>query len=176
MVKSLLALLLLPALLFTCVLAYAKYETVRTTAPPPGQPGALVWSDGGVIFANTNEIAAWVRLHGSNFQSFKRNHPAAVQLVKSRPKTTQTVEPQVKLAADEPAPAVVASSSSRDWTGLAALGGAATLLLLLSLMPVGTLQRLRLVRGDSDTATDLRMITVSGAAAIFAGLALALLL
>lgn len=173
MVKSLLALLLLPALLFTCVVAYTRYETTRTTAPPPGQPGALVWNDGGVIFSNTNEIAAWVRLHGSNFQAFKRNHPAAVQLVKSRPKT-QTVEPQVKLAANEPAPAVVASSSSRDWTGLAALGGAATLLLLLSLMPIGTLQRLHLARGD--TATDLRMITISGAAAIFAGLALALLL
>ncbi|MGZ4335268.1 MAG: hypothetical protein ACXVRJ_13495 [Gaiellaceae bacterium] len=175
--KALAVLLVLPAVLFAAVLLYARYETTRTTAPPPGHHGALVWDDGGVIFANTNEVAAWVRFHGSSFQSFKRNHPAALQLVKGMPSSTS----HVKLAAGKSTPtktaapvATVVTTSSRNWIGLSILGTAGVLLLLLSLAPIRVLAELRLTRGDG--VGDLRMITFAASAAIFAGLAFVLLI
>jgi hypothetical protein len=51
----------------------------HTSPSAPGQPGSLVWGDG--LFANRQELSAWLHQHGMSFARFARNHPAALKLV-----------------------------------------------------------------------------------------------
>ena len=169
--------LLLPAAIFSAVVLYNRYDSVSATASGPGQRGELVWAGGTVIFANTNEIAAWMRQHGSSFQEFKRKHPDALRLL-TQPKTPTTA---TKVAASSGTPKAVESPSSgssgglaHDRVGLAALGVLAALLLLMALAPASLLIRLRLPRVES--TSELRIVSAAAAAAIGAGLAVALLL
>jgi hypothetical protein len=149
-IRRLLLLLVLPAAIFTGVFVYTLHE--RESTAEASQNGALVWSDGGVIFASTDEIAAWIRQHGGDFQTFKRNHPAAVKLVKAQGPGGST-----------------ASSASTPRIAPVVLGVVAALLLILTFMPAPLLRRLRRLRGPN-----LRLATGAAAVAIAAALALAL--
>lgn len=185
LLRGFLLVLVVPTLIFAGVFAYARYEHLSLTAQAPGQPGALVWADGNVIFANKNEIAAWERLHGGNFQAFKKNHPAAVQLV-SRPKVART---QTKVAAGKktPAPARAPKGAeaasptpgangggTSNRTTIYGLGGAALILLLLACAPIAFLWRLPVL--GLLRAPELRLLFGGAGAAIAAGLGVSLLL
>ena len=181
-------LLVLPAVLFAAVFVYTKYEHARTSPPPPGQHGALVWSDGQVIFANTNEVAAWVKQHGGNFHAFKRNHPAAVKLVTRRhvarthtklaagTKQTAPAKPKPVTTSNRQAVAAVPSSGGGTTvrTGDIALGVLAALLLILAFLPTAVLWQVRVFR--TERIPELRLMFGSGSLAIAAGLAFALFL
>jgi hypothetical protein len=45
----------------------------------PGARGSLVWGNG--LFANREELSAWLHQHHVTFARFARNHPAALRLV-----------------------------------------------------------------------------------------------
>ena len=62
--------------------AQSKYAAAPKPAPP-GKPGLLVWGDG--VFTNKFEINSWLRLHGADYPTWKRRHPAAVRLVNGKP-------------------------------------------------------------------------------------------
>lgn len=177
-------LLLLPAAIFTSVLLWGKYENSRTSPPPPGERGALVWSDGQVIFANTNEVAAWVKQHGGTFKAFKQNHPAALSLVtrhhvaKTRTKlaagTKKAAPVKVTPAAATNRQAVAATPATSDGGGVrtssVALGGLAALLIILAFLPTGLLWQIRLFR--TERMPELRLVLGAASIAITAGLAL----
>lgn len=151
-IRRLLLVLLLPAAIFTGVFVYTLHE--RESTADASQNGTLVWSAGGVIFANTDEIAAWIRQHGSDFETFKRNHPAAVKLVSSQTGGKG---------------ASAAPSASRPRIGPIVLGVVAALLLIVALTPAPLLRRLRLFG-----AVTGRLAIGAAAAAIAAALALGL--
>lgn len=172
--RSLLLLLVLPAMIFTGVFVYALHE--RGLSVGPSSQGALVWSNGGVIFANTDEIASWIKQHGGDFATFKRNHPAAVDLVSGK----KTARPGSEAgsagarAGDAVAIAGVDSSSSPTHRiGLIVLGMVAALLLILALSPKVLLFRLRVAHPAN--ANEARLAVGAAATAVTAGLAVALL-
>lgn len=67
--------------------AVAPYDSTKT--PPPGTHGSLVWGD--AIFANQIEMKAWLKLHGASYGPWAKLHPAALSLVKPRPKRHRAV-------------------------------------------------------------------------------------
>jgi hypothetical protein len=56
----------------------------KPSPPPPGTHGSLVWGDG--IFSNQAQLKAWLSIHGASYDEWVKTHPAALQLVKPRPK------------------------------------------------------------------------------------------
>jgi len=183
LVRGLILVLIVPALVFAGVYAWGKHENFSASAKAPGAQGALVWSDGKVIFANRQEVAAWLREHGGSFEGFLKNHPAAVQLV-STPNATPT---QTKLAAGrktklatgrttkptthiEAVANVPNEGGSSNRTSAYALGGVALLFLLLACAPVAVLWRVPLLR-----VPELRLLFGGAGAAIGAGLLVTLL-
>jgi hypothetical protein len=65
-------------LIGTATLAFLPRD-VKSSQPPPGSSGALVWGDG--IFANALELQAWLRIRGVSYKTWARRHPAAVKLI-----------------------------------------------------------------------------------------------
>jgi hypothetical protein len=98
---SLVLLFVLPAAIFAALVAYSQLERTSTT-PQQGTPGSLVWGDGKVIFSNKQQLAAWLRLHGSSYRAFVKHHPEALRLVSARPKTKSAVQTPTKHVAASP--------------------------------------------------------------------------
>jgi len=78
--------LILPFVLAVAILlATTTFGVLRpqTHAQPqpsaPGRPGSLVWGDG--LFANREELSAWLHQHDMSFARWAQNHPAALKLV-----------------------------------------------------------------------------------------------
>jgi hypothetical protein len=125
-----------------------------------------------VIFANTAEIAAWIRQHGGDFETFRRNHPAAVRLL-NRPQTTpahRTRPARSSASVTPPRTAAAAGGSSTNGVALAVTASLAGLLLLLALAPMRLLARLRLPQPENR----IELLFVRGAAAVSAALVVAL--
>jgi hypothetical protein len=77
------ALFLPLAVPFVILAAVAVFSVAypSTFAKPrgPGSAGSLVWGDG--IFANSSELRAWLKLHGSSYEAWAKMHPQALKLV-----------------------------------------------------------------------------------------------
>ena len=80
----------------------------RSGAPPPGSQGALVWGDG--IFARTPEMRAWLRLHNGSYLAWATQHPAALRLLRPKPKLTARQRAQARAKARAKARAGEAAS------------------------------------------------------------------
>jgi len=75
----------LALLLVLGTLLFALVQPQHSTSPAaPGKPGALVWGAG--LFANQDEMKAWLHLHRGNFGRWVVKHPAAVRLVPTPPR------------------------------------------------------------------------------------------
>ena len=99
---SLVLLFVLPAAIFAGLVAYSQLDRASTT-PRQGTPGSLVWGDGKVIFSNKQQLAAWLRLHGSSYRTFVKRHPEALRLVSARPRKRAAVQPPTThVAAHQP--------------------------------------------------------------------------
>ncbi len=48
----------------------------------PGTSGALNWSNG--IFANRAELKAWLNAHGKSYDTWAKQHPAALKLIPAK--------------------------------------------------------------------------------------------
>ena len=83
---SLVLLFLLPAAIFGGLVAYGYFKPTKAATPQQGTPGSLVWGDGKVIFSNKQQLAAWLRLHGSSYSALVKRHPEALRLVTARPR------------------------------------------------------------------------------------------
>jgi hypothetical protein len=85
------ALFLPLAVPFVILAAVAVFSVAypSTFAKPrgPGSAGSLVWGDG--IFANSSELRAWLKLHGSSYEAWAKMHPQALKLV-SLPRPTHS--------------------------------------------------------------------------------------
>ena len=79
-------------------------------APAPGSRGALVWGDG--IFARTPEMSAWLRLHNGSYRAWATQHPAALQLLRPKPKLTAKQRAQAKAKAKARAKARAKAAAS----------------------------------------------------------------
>jgi hypothetical protein len=72
--------LALPFVILAAVGVYGTLAPSTSSGPPaPGRHGSLVWGNG--IFANRAELKAWMTLHGGNYESWAKSHPAALGLV-----------------------------------------------------------------------------------------------
>jgi hypothetical protein len=83
---SLVLLFLLPAAIFGALVAYGHFNPTKAAVPQQGTPGSLVWGEGKVIFSNKQQLAAWLRLHGSSYSAFVKRHPEALRLVTTHPR------------------------------------------------------------------------------------------
>jgi hypothetical protein len=86
---------------FAILIALAIFAVVTQKAPAgapaPGSRGALVWGDG--LFARTPEMRAWLVLHNGSYRAWAKQHPAALHLLRPKPKLTARQRAQVKAKA-----------------------------------------------------------------------------
>jgi hypothetical protein len=196
---SLVLLFLLPAAIFGGLVAYGHFKPTKAATPQQGTPGSLVWGDGKVIFSNKQQLAAWLRLHGSSYSAFVKRHPEALRLVTARPrkhvaakvaakptkavKATAKPRPTVTVVTHQPAPRPAATSkpggssipvSSRTlvFSISAALG---LLLGLLALLPPPFVRRFGL-RSSPERQRELRFSAAAVSVAILAGVGFAVLM
>jgi hypothetical protein len=60
--------------------AFNRFIPQGSVAPKgPGSSGALNWSNG--IFANRDELKAWLNAHGKSYKTWAKQHPAALKLI-----------------------------------------------------------------------------------------------
>jgi hypothetical protein len=195
---SLVLLFVLPAAIFAALVAYSQLERT-STIPQQGTPGSLVWGDGTVIFSNKQQLAAWLRLHGSSYSTFVKRHPGALRLVSAPPtkaaaQTTTRVaspthpaaKPEKTAAAKPETTAKPTASPTVTITGPAAskpgprtlvFSIAAVLALLLgcfALLPRSVVNRFG-IRGTLDRQRDLRFSAGAISIAILAGVGVGVL-
>jgi hypothetical protein len=190
--------LALPFAILVGVAVFAPLALNEGAAPSaPGRPGALLWGDG--IFANTFELKAWLRQHGSSYSRWKRQHPAAAHLV-----THQPVKPtrrqtaanghraavavkrhrsarQVPAVAAAAEPAVKRSSQAQPESATGAGRSLGLMMLLVSLgllaLSAAMLPRRLLKRlAPSPPVAEVRVGLAAAGAAMLCGIAIALLL
>lgn len=72
--------LALVILLGTTTYGLLRPQTHGQPSPSaPGATGSLVWGNG--LFANREELSAWLHQHHTSFARWAQNHPAALKLV-----------------------------------------------------------------------------------------------
>jgi hypothetical protein len=200
---SLVLLFLLPAAIFGGLVAYGHFKPTKAATPQQGTPGSLVWGEGKVIFSNKQQLAAWLRLHGSSYSAFVKRHPEALRLVTARPrkhvaakvaakptkavkakaKATAKPRPTVTVVTHQPAPRPAATSkpggssvpvSSR--TLVFSISFALGLLLgVLALLPPPFIRRFGL-RSSPERQRELRFSAAAVSVAILAGVGFAVLM
>jgi hypothetical protein len=171
-------LLAVPVAIFAAVVVYAMRQHPARPGPPPGTRGALVWANGEVTFATRAQVAAWLKIHGGRFSSFKLRHPAAVELVTPAPKLAAGSKRKQAPAHTKPAsshrqtvaaaPPTLATTSTGRSLGTIALGVLAAFLFLLGIVPRSPVRRF-------GRANEGRLVALAASAAIAAGLGVALL-
>jgi len=201
---SLVLLFLLPAAIFGALVAYGHFKPTKAATPQQGTPGSLVWGDGKVIFSNKQQLAAWLRLHGSSYSAFVKRHPNALRLVTARPrkhvaakaaakptkptkavKTTLKPRPTVTVVTHEAAtrPAATGKSggsripvSVSSRTFVFSVSAALGLLLgLFALLPPPFFRRFGL-RSSPERQRELRFSAAAVSVAILAGVGFAVLM
>jgi len=144
------------------------------TPPAPGGRGALVWGDG--IFANKAQLKAWLRIHGASYEEWVKTHPAALQLIKPKPKHRATLAkgqkkaPVKKVAEPTRVPSVAVSAtttSSHQSTGIWLVVGFGLLLGLLAATPSRLLWRAGVAVGTRER--ELRVAAIGAGAALLLG-------
>jgi hypothetical protein len=193
---SLALLFVLPALIFGGLVAYGHFKPTKAAALKQGTPGSLVWGDGKVIFSNKEQLAAWLKLHGSSYRAFVKKHPEALRLVSKHPQPPATVptRPAAKTAAKPAKTATAPQATTPKATTPAATTTAATassgggsravvfsiaaalglLLGVLALLPHAYLRRIGFT-SSLERERDLRFSAGALSVAILAGVAFAVL-
>jgi hypothetical protein len=74
--------LVVPFAILVAVGVFALLSHSKPTAATqaPGAQGSLVWGDG--LFARPVEMRAWLRLHGGKYDSWAKQHPAGLDLIR----------------------------------------------------------------------------------------------
>jgi hypothetical protein len=190
--------LTLPFAILVGVAVFTPLTLNEGAAPSaPGRPGALLWGDG--IFANTFELKAWLRQHGSSYSRWERQHPAAAHLVTHKPvkrtrRQTAANVPRAAVAVKRhgsarPVPAVASTAKltaergsqaqPQSPTGAGRSLGLMILLVSLGLLALGAamLPRRLLKRlAPSPPVAEVRVGLAAAGAAMLCGIAIALLL
>ena len=199
---SIVLLFLLPAAIFGGLVAYGHFKPTKAATPQQGTPGSLVWGDGKVIFSNKQQLAAWLRLHGSSYGAFVKRHPEALRLVTARPrkhvaakvaakptkattavKATAKPRPTVTVVTHQAAPrptatgkpggsSIPVSSRTLVFSISAALG---LLLGVFALLPPLFVRRFGL-RSSPERQRELRFSAAAVSVAILAGVGFAVLM
>jgi hypothetical protein len=170
------------AIAFLIIASIAVYGIVspysfKKSPAPPGIHGSLVWGDG--IFSNKAQLKAWLSQHGGSYSRWARTHPAAVTLVKPRPKHRATLAKAKKPVVKTPAVRTVAASAEVATTrhrgsGIWLVVALGLLLGALAAVPQSVLVRVGIPLGSRER--EIRVAAIGSGAALLLGVIAATLL
>jgi hypothetical protein len=142
--------------------------SLKPAPPPPGTHGSLVWGDG--IFSNQAQLQAWLRIHGASYSEWVKTHPAALQLVRPRPKHHAALtKAHVKSAAPVQTVAVsqTTTSPTQSGTGVWLVVGLGLLLGAMAATPHRILARAGVHIASRER--ELRIAAIGAGAALLLG-------